>query len=77
MLHALSTPNLTLNLLASPAGRVDGSRLEFAVLTGVLDHSGDPVGTVELREFAVGEGISEIAIRVRLMYRRREENHTQ
>lgn len=64
MLHALSTPDLTLDLLAGPAGSVNSSRLEFAVLACVLDHGGDPLSTVELREFAIREGIGEITTEV-------------
>jgi hypothetical protein len=69
LLHALGTTDLTLDLLASPAGSLNGAGLEVSVLTSLLDHSGDPFSTVELGELAVRESIGEVAIEVRMMSR--------
>lgn len=64
LLKTLGAPNLTLDLFTSPASCIDGSCLEVTVLAGILNHLGEPFGTVEDREFAVGESLGEITMTV-------------
>lgn len=69
LLNALSPADLTLDLLAGPAGCLNGSGLEFAILTGVLDHLGEPICTVVGSEFSVREGISKVAEEISIIPR--------
>ena len=62
LLDTLGSADLTLDLLARPSCGVNRSCLEFTVLSSILDHLGEPVGTVECREFAVREGIRKITV---------------
>ena len=64
LLKTLSTSNLSLNLLTSPASGIDCSCLEITVLTGILDHLSEPFSAVEDCEFAVGESLSKITMSV-------------
>jgi len=65
-LNALSSAYLTLDLLARPPGRVNGSGREIAIRPGVLDHGHYPVCTIEVCEFAVGESVCQITARNQL-----------
>jgi hypothetical protein len=60
LLNALSSTDLALDLLSSPACRIDGSCLEFTVLACVLDHLGKPLSAVICGEFSVGKCISKV-----------------
>jgi hypothetical protein len=60
LLDALRSADLTLDLFAGPACRIDGSGLEFTVLASILDHLGEPLCTVVGRELSMREGISEV-----------------
>ncbi len=61
-LNTLGSTDLALDLLASPSCSVDGSGLEFTVLSCILNHLGEPVDTVVCGEFAVRESIRKITI---------------
>lgn len=52
--------DLTLDLLTSPPGGVNGTRAELSVCPSLTDKTGDPVVTEVGSELAVGEGISQI-----------------
>lgn len=54
------TAELTLDLLASPAGSVDCPGLELAVGLGLLDESSQPVLAEDVNELPVGISIGEI-----------------
>lgn len=56
-----SAAKLTLDLLAGPAGRLNGPRRKFAVGSCVLDHGGHPLLSESLKELAIGVGVREIA----------------
>lgn len=62
----MGAADLTLDLLACPACRLDGSGSEVAVLTSILDHCSEPVLAVKALEFAVRERIRKVAVAVRL-----------
>jgi hypothetical protein len=64
LLNTHRTTNLTLNLFTSPSSSVNGSGLEFSVLTSFPDHRGEPVSAVEVGELPMGERISEITVTV-------------
>ena len=60
-LGRLSVPRLPLHLLPSPTSSLDGTALEVAIALCVLDHLGDPLGTVVVGVFAVGKCVCQIS----------------
>jgi len=58
--HGRSPPELALDLLASPAGRLNGPRLEFAVGSRLLDQGSDPILTEGLNQLSVRICVGEI-----------------
>lgn len=56
----LRTTQLTLDLLTSPASSLNSSRLEFSVGLGLLDHSGEPVLSESINQFAIGVGVGQV-----------------
>lgn len=58
--HTSAKVDLALDLLASPAGGLNGPRAVLAGGTGLADESGDPVVAEVMSQLAVGEGIGKI-----------------
>lgn len=61
LLHDVGgTPDLALDLFASPAGCLNGPGLELAVGPRLLDHRSEPILAEALYELSVGIGIGKI-----------------
>lgn len=56
--------SLSFDLLASPPGRLNRSGREFAVRADLFYQGKNPVLAVVFGDFAVGEGIREIAVKL-------------